>query len=55
MPPLTHVLGGGGSLRLADPRHPGGVNPSWFLILFLFIFWFQDPFTDILGDQQPAS
>jgi Zn-dependent protease len=29
-----------------------GVNLSWFLVLFLFIFWFQKQFTDILGDQQ---
>jgi Zn-dependent protease len=29
-----------------------GVNLSWFLVLFLFIFWFQEQFTDILGDQQ---
>jgi Zn-dependent protease len=29
-----------------------GVNLSWFLVLFLFIFWFQEQFTNILGDQQ---
>jgi Zn-dependent protease/CBS domain-containing protein len=29
-----------------------GVNLSWFLVLFLFIFWFQQQFTSILGDQQ---
>jgi Zn-dependent protease len=28
-----------------------GVNVSWFLILFLFIFWLSSSFTDILGDQ----
>src|SRR5215207_6668877 len=28
-----------------------GVNASWFLILFLFIFWLSQSFTDILGDQ----
>jgi Zn-dependent protease len=28
-----------------------GVNLSWFVVLFLFIFWFQEQFTDILGDQ----
>jgi Zn-dependent protease len=27
------------------------VNLSWFVVLFLFIFWFQQQFTDILGDQ----
>src|SRR5919202_1841821 len=49
---LPHVLGSGGSLRLT--RILGirvGVNASWFVILFLFIFWFQEQFTDILGDQ----
>jgi Zn-dependent protease len=28
-----------------------GVNVSWFLVLFLFIFWMQDSFTEVLGDQ----
>src|SRR5690242_5546617 len=28
-----------------------GVNASWFLILFLFIFWLSQSFTDVLGDQ----
>ncbi len=28
-----------------------GVNASWFLILFLFIFWLSASFADILGDQ----
>ena len=28
-----------------------GVNLSWFVVLFLFIFLLQDSFTDILGDQ----
>ena len=28
-----------------------GVNVSWFLVLFLFIFLLSDQFTDILGDQ----
>ncbi len=28
-----------------------GVNVSWFLVLFLFIFWMQDSFTQVLGDQ----
>ena len=26
-----------------------GVNASWFLVLFLFIFWLQDSFEDALG------
>jgi Zn-dependent protease len=28
-----------------------GVSASWFLILFLYIFWFQGQFTTILGDS----
>ncbi len=28
-----------------------GVNASWFLILFLFIFWLSRSFTKILGDE----
>ena len=28
-----------------------GVNVSWFLVLFLFIFWMQDSFTQVLGDE----
>jgi Zn-dependent protease len=28
-----------------------GVNVSWFLILFLFIFWLSQSFTDVLGDE----
>jgi Zn-dependent protease len=28
-----------------------GVNASWFVVLFLFIFWFQEQFTQVLGDQ----
>src|ERR1044072_6185221 len=28
-----------------------GVNASWFLILFLFIFWLSQSFTDVLGDE----
>ena len=27
-----------------------GVNASWFLILFLFLFWLSSEFTDILDD-----
>ena len=41
---------GGGSVQLA--RILGirvGVNYSWFLILFLAIFWLQDSFTNVLG------
>src|SRR3954453_4443166 len=28
-----------------------GVNASWFLILFLFIFWLSQLFGDVLGDD----
>src|SRR3954453_1701217 len=28
-----------------------GVNASWFLILFLFIFWLSQSFGDVLGDD----
>ena len=28
-----------------------GVNASWFLILFLFIFWLSQSFTDVLDDE----
>jgi Zn-dependent protease len=46
------VLGTGGSLRLATILGIRvGVNVSWFVILFLFIFWFQQQFTDILGNS----
>jgi Zn-dependent protease len=46
------VFGSGRSLGLG--RVLGirvGVNASWFVVLFLFIFWFQEQFTQILGDQ----
>jgi Zn-dependent protease len=46
------VLGSGGSLKLANILGIRvGVNVSWFVVLFLFIFWFQQQFTDILGDS----
>jgi len=38
--PLARVLG----IRI-------GVNPSWFLVLFLFIFWLSGSFGDTLGDE----
>jgi Zn-dependent protease len=28
-----------------------GVNASWFLVLFLFIFWLSGSFSDVLDDQ----
>ena len=31
-----------------------GVNVSWFLVLFLFVFWLNQAFEDILGDSQLA-
>jgi Zn-dependent protease len=46
------VLGSGGSFKLATIAGIRvGVSASWFLILFLYIFWFQDQFTQILGDS----
>jgi Zn-dependent protease len=46
------VLNSGGSFRLATIAGIRvGVSASWFLILFLYIFWFQDQFTGILGDS----
>ena len=50
MPPLRRVFGGGSSLqlfRIAGIRV--GVHPSWFLILFLWIYWLQDSFANVLG------
>jgi Zn-dependent protease len=44
---------GGSSIRLATIFGIRvGVNVSWFLILFLAIFWLQEPFADELGDDQ---
>jgi Zn-dependent protease len=44
---------GGSSIRLATIFGIRvGVNISWFLILFLAIFWLQEPFADELGDDQ---
>jgi Zn-dependent protease len=46
------VLSSGGSFRLATIAGIRvGVSASWFLILFLYIFWFQDQFTQILGNS----
>jgi Zn-dependent protease len=46
------VLSSGGSFKLATIAGIRvGVSASWFLILFLYIFWFQDQFTEILGDS----
>jgi Zn-dependent protease len=43
---------GGSSIRLATIFGIRvGVNISWFLILFLAIFWLQEPFADELGDE----
>jgi Zn-dependent protease len=44
---------GGSSIRLATILGIRvGVNVSWFLILFLAIFWLQDSFADALDDDQ---
>jgi Zn-dependent protease len=46
---------GGGSLRLTTIFGIRvGVDVSWFVILFLAIFWLQDSFAGILGDEQLA-
>ena len=43
---------GGSSIRLATILGIRvGVNVSWFLILFLAIFWLQDSFADVLDDD----
>ena len=43
---------GGSSIRLATIFGIRvGVNVSWFLILFLAIFWLQEPFADELGNE----
>ena len=44
---------GGSSIRLATIFGIRvGVNVSWFVILFLAIFWLRGPFADELGDEQ---
>jgi Zn-dependent protease len=44
---------GGSSIRLATIFGIRvGVNVSWFLILFLAIFWLQESFADALDDDQ---
>ena len=44
---------GGSSIRLATILGIRvGVNASWFLILFLAIFWLQGSFADALDDDQ---
>jgi Zn-dependent protease len=44
---------GGSSIRLTTILGIRiGVNVSWFLILFLAIFWLQGSFADALGDDQ---
>src|SRR4051794_10160343 len=50
------MLGTGGSLQLA--RVLGirvGVNASWFIVLFLFIYLFQGSFEDILGSSSSVA
>src|SRR5215217_606949 len=50
------MLGTGGSLQLA--RVLGirvGVNASWFIVLFLFIYLFQGSFEDILGSSSTVA
>src|SRR3954454_5008496 len=50
------MLGTGRSFQLA--RVLGiriGVNASWFIVLFLFIYLFQGSFRDILGTSDTAA
>src|SRR5215213_5211227 len=50
------MLGTGGSLQLA--RVLGirvGVNVSWFIVLFLFIYLFQGSFEDTLGTSDTGA
>src|SRR4051794_41619050 len=50
------MLGTGGSLQLA--RVLGirvGVNASWFIVLFLFIYLFQGNFEQILGSSSSVA
>ena len=46
---------GGSSIRLATIFGIRiGVNVTWFAVLFLFIFWLNQSFEDVLGDSQMA-
>jgi len=46
------ALFGGRSLRLATILGIRvGVNASWFVVLFLFIFWLNGSFSDVLDDD----
>jgi len=48
-----HQVLGGSSLRLANVFGIRiGVDVSWFVVLFLAIFWLQGSFGDILDDSQ---
>jgi Zn-dependent protease len=46
---------GGSSIRLATIFGIRiGVNATWFVVLFLFIYWLNDSFVDVLGDSSMA-
>jgi Zn-dependent protease len=46
---------GGTSIRLATVFGIRiGVNASWFVVLFLFIYWLNSSFVDVLGDSTMA-
>src|SRR3954466_12437674 len=49
MSTFMSVFGGGNSLQLFRVRGIRvGVHPTWFLILFLFIWWTNDSFTNAI-------
>jgi len=50
------MLGGGSSFTLFHIRGIRvGVDWSWFLVLFLFIFWLSDFYGDVLGQSSSAT
>src|SRR3954471_23576988 len=52
----SKVIGAGGSIQLM--RVFGiriGVNPSWFLVLFIFIFWLSGSFRQTLNSSDTTA
>ncbi len=50
------MLGGGNSLTLFHVRGIRiAVDWSWFLVLFLFIFWLSNFYGDVLGEKSTAT
>src|SRR5215218_10088642 len=53
---MRGMLGGGNSLTLFHIRGIKiGVDWSWFLVLFLFIFWLSDFYGDVLGQSSSST